>query len=204
MPALKRVVRKRRQETARHVAVAARLREVLDAAAAAGFLLVRFVANERLAAREQSASIRARERRLGRPLTRRERAAEMRRFSARHRRAILEARRRAEAARRAAIARQCAIDKAMRDEVQSFIAKDDLIGEDPEVRRVAVNALGNHAGTVVVMDPIDGPCLFHRQSGMGAASWFQTLLDDQNRYRRCRTFRERNPGRRNSRRWIQN
>ena len=72
------------------------------------------------------------------------------------RRALLEARRRAEAARRAAIARQMALDKAMRDEVQTFIAKDDLSGEDPEVRRVAVNALGNHAGTVVVMDPITG------------------------------------------------
>ncbi|HEX5876378.1 MAG TPA: hypothetical protein VFY60_17140 [Pyrinomonadaceae bacterium] len=44
MPGLKRVVRKRRQEAARHVAVAVRSREVLDAAAA-GFLLVRFVAN---------------------------------------------------------------------------------------------------------------------------------------------------------------
>jgi cell division protein FtsI/penicillin-binding protein 2 len=44
----------------------------------------------------------------------------------------------------------------MRDEVQSFISKDDLSGEDPEVRRVAVNALGNHAGTVVVMDPLTG------------------------------------------------
>ena len=41
-------------------------------------------------------------------------------------------------------------------EVQSFIAKDDTTGEDPEVRRVAVNALGNHAGTVVVMDPMSG------------------------------------------------
>ena len=109
-----------------------------------------------LIAREQSASIRALERRLRRPLTRRERAAEMRRVSSRNRRAILEARRRAEAARRAAIARQIAIDKAMRNEVQAFIAKDDLTGEDPEVRRVAVNALGNHAGTVVVMDPLTG------------------------------------------------
>jgi cell division protein FtsI/penicillin-binding protein 2 len=69
---------------------------------------------------------------------------------------LAEARRRAEAARRAAIARQRAIDKAMRDQVQALIAKDDLTGEDPEVRRVAVNALGNHAGTVVVMDPITG------------------------------------------------
>ena len=49
-----------------------------------------------------------------------------------------------------------AIDRAMRDEVQAFIAKDDLTGEDPEVRRVAINALGHHAGTVVVMDPITG------------------------------------------------
>jgi cell division protein FtsI/penicillin-binding protein 2 len=49
-----------------------------------------------------------------------------------------------------------AIDKAIRDEVQAFIAKDDVTGEDPEVRRVAVNALGNHAGTVVVMDPMTG------------------------------------------------
>jgi membrane peptidoglycan carboxypeptidase len=76
--------------------------------------------------------------------------------ASRNRRAILEARRRAEAARRAAIARQMALDKAMRDEVQAFIAKDDLTGEDPEVRRVAINALGNHAGTVVVMDPMTG------------------------------------------------
>src|ERR1051325_2744316 len=107
-------------------------------------------------AREQASSIKALERRLHRPLTKRERAAEMRRVEGRNRRALLEARRRAEAARRAAIARQMAIDKAMRDEVQTFIAKDDLSGEDPEVRRVAVSALGNHAGTVVVMDPITG------------------------------------------------
>ena len=109
-----------------------------------------------LAAREQSNAIRAMERKLRRPLTKGERAAAMRQASARSRRALLEARRRAEAARRAAIARQRAIDKAMRDEVQSYIAKDDLTGEDAEVRRVAVNALGNHAGTVVVMDPMTG------------------------------------------------
>ncbi len=107
-------------------------------------------------AREQASAIRLLERRRGRPLTKRERAAEMRRVAAHNRRALLEARRRAEAARRAAIARQMAIDKAMRDEVQAYIAKDDLSGEDPEVRRVAVNALGNHAGTVVVMDPMTG------------------------------------------------
>ncbi len=105
-----------------------------------------------LVARDQSNAVKALQRRLGRPLTRRE----MRRVSSRNRRAILEARRRAEAARRAAIARQMAIDKAMRDEVQSFISRDDLTGEDLEVRRVAVKALGYHAGTVVVMDPMTG------------------------------------------------
>ncbi len=110
----------------------------------------------RQSAREQAAAVRAMEKHLRRPLTKRERAAALRQVASRNRRALLEARRRAEAARRAAIARQMAIDKAMRDEVQAYIAKDDVSGEDPEVRRVAINALGNHAGTVVVMDPMTG------------------------------------------------
>ncbi len=122
-----------------------------------GRLSAREVRRQRaVSAREQANAIKALERRLHRPLTKRERLAELRRASSRNRRALLEARRRAEAARRAAIARQMAIDKAMRDEVQAYIAKDDISGEDPEVRRVAVNALGNHAGTVVVMDPMTG------------------------------------------------
>jgi penicillin-binding protein 2 len=67
-----------------------------------------------------------------------------------------EARRRTEAARQAAAARQRALEEAMRDRVQAMIDKDDVAGEDPEIRRIAVNALGNHAGTVVVMDPQTG------------------------------------------------
>src|SRR5882672_9614805 len=106
----------------------------------------------KLSAREQAAELKALERRLRRPLTKRERAAALRGNSARRRREILEARRRAEAARRAAIARQRAIE----NEAQTFISRDDTTGEDPEVRRVAVNALGSHAGTVVVMDPMTG------------------------------------------------
>lgn len=122
-----------------------------------GRLSARDVRRQRaLVAREQASAIKAMERKLRRPLTRRERAAALRGVESRNRRALAEARRRAEAARRAAIARQLAIDNAMRSQVQSFIAKDDLTGEDPEVRRVALNALGNHAGTVVVMDPITG------------------------------------------------
>ena len=107
-------------------------------------------------AREQSASLKALERRLRRPLTKRERTAELRRIEARHRRDTLAARRRAEAARRAAIARQRAIEQSMRDEVQALISRDDTTGEDLQVRQAAVKALGNHIGTVVVMDPKTG------------------------------------------------
>ncbi|MEP6919886.1 MAG: penicillin-binding transpeptidase domain-containing protein [bacterium] len=107
-------------------------------------------------AREQASSLKSLERRLRRPLNKRERTAELRRIEARHRRDTLAARRRAEAARRAAIARQRAIEKAMRDEVQALITRDDTTGEDMQVRRAAVSALGNHIGTVVVMDPKTG------------------------------------------------
>ena len=68
----------------------------------------------------------------------------------------LAQRRRAEAARLAAIARQRALEDALRDRVQAMIAKDDTAGEDLEIRRIAVSALGNHAGTVVVMNPQTG------------------------------------------------
>jgi membrane peptidoglycan carboxypeptidase len=80
----------------------------------------------------------------------------MRKFNSTHRRALEEARRRAEAARQAAIARQRAIDEGMRNEAEANIAKDSTVGEDLEVRKAAVAALGHHAGTVVVMDPKTG------------------------------------------------
>ena len=64
--------------------------------------------------------------------------------------------RRAEAARLAKLARQRALEEAMRARVQNMIAKDDTRGEDAEIRRVVMSALGNHAGTVVVMDPQTG------------------------------------------------
>ena len=104
-------------------------------------------------AREQSAYL-AKLKRRG--MSKRQIAAEMRKFNSTHRRALEEARRRAEAARQAAIARQRAIDESMRNDVQANIAKDSTIGEDLEVRRAAVEALGHHAGTVVVMDPKTG------------------------------------------------
>jgi penicillin-binding protein 2 len=110
-------------------------------------------ANARIA-KERSAYM-AKLQRRGK-MSKRELAAEMRRFDSTHRRALAEARRRAEAARAAAIARQRAIDEGMRNEAADDIAKDSTVGEDLEVRRAAVNALGHHAGTVVVMDPKSG------------------------------------------------
>lgn len=81
---------------------------------------------------------------------------EARREAERRRREAIEAARRAEIARQAAIARQRAADQSLRDEAMANIAKDSTTGEDMEVRRVAVAALGNRAGTVVVMDPKTG------------------------------------------------
>jgi membrane peptidoglycan carboxypeptidase len=107
-------------------------------------------------ARDRSAYIAKLQKRSGRKLSKRELAAEMRRFEATHRRAAEEARRRAEAARAAAIARQRAIDEGIRNEVAENIARDTTAGEDLDVRRAAINALGHHAGTVVVMDPKSG------------------------------------------------
>jgi len=106
---------------------------------------------ETRASRKETAS-----KRNERPLSRRESRAESRRAAAQRRREAIEAARRAEAARQAAIARQRAIDQGLRDETAANIARDETTGEDLEVRRIAVAALGNQAGTVVVMDPKTG------------------------------------------------
>ena len=113
----------------------------------------RDIRRERIqSAREQAALLKSLERRRGRPLSKRERAAELRRMGSKRRREILEARRRAEAARRAAIARQRALDKALRDEVQGMISRDNTAGEDPQVRQVAINARSK---------PLDGGSLWN-------------------------------------------
>src|SRR5438876_1760533 len=107
-------------------------------------------------AREQAAYIAKLQKRAGHKLSKRELAAEIRKFQSKHRRDLEEARRRAEAARQAAIARQRALDDGLRNEVQANIGRDSTVGEDLEVRNAAIAALGNHAGTVVVMDPKSG------------------------------------------------
>jgi penicillin-binding protein 2 len=113
-------------------------------------------AERKRSAREEAAYLAKLEKRAGHKLSKRERVAEMRRFESKHRREIEEARRRAEAARLAAIARQRALDEGLRNEAQADITKDNPAGEDLEVRNAAIAALGNHAGTVVVMDPRTG------------------------------------------------
>lgn len=110
--------------------------------------------------RGKSSTSSAREQRAardeGRGGSKRQRALEARREAERRRREAIEAARRAEIARQAAIARQRAADQGLRDEAMANIARDETTGEDLEVRRVAVAALGNRAGTVVVMDPKTG------------------------------------------------
>ncbi|HWS89457.1 MAG TPA: penicillin-binding transpeptidase domain-containing protein [Pyrinomonadaceae bacterium] len=87
-----------------------------------------------------------------------------RRMSRRERLAAARAeaeRRRREAAERArqialAIARRRAADQALKDETAANILKDETTGEDLTVRRAALDALGDRAGTVVVMNPKTG------------------------------------------------
>lgn len=103
-------------------------------------------AERRARVREERADARGGKR--GGKLSRRERLLQARREA--------EARRRAELARLAAIARARAAEQALRDEVAANVARDDTTGEDLEVRRAAVNALGKHIASVVVMDPKSG------------------------------------------------
>lgn len=81
-----------------------------------------------------------------------ERRAEIARREAERREAI----RRAEEARRARLAAIRAIDEGLRNETRANILRDDLTGEDLPIRSIAVKALGNHAGSVVVMNPETG------------------------------------------------
>ncbi len=83
-----------------------------------------------------------------------QRAAEEARWQA----ALAEQRRRAQAAREAQ-ARKIAFERGLRTETVQNIAKDNTEGEDLEIRRAAVNALGNHAGTVVVLEAQTGKIL---------------------------------------------
>lgn len=88
-----------------------------------------------------------------------ERQAAARRAEEVRRQAALAEKRRREQAAREARERYLAFERGLKTETQTNIANDDTEGEDLEVRRAAVSALGNHAGTVVVMEPQTGKVL---------------------------------------------
>lgn len=55
-----------------------------------------------------------------------------------------------------AYTRAVPVNSILLSKVGNHIEQDDLRGEDLELRRVAVDALAGHAGTVVIMDPNSG------------------------------------------------
>jgi hypothetical protein len=77
---------------------------------------------------------------------------------ARRQAALAEQRRRAQLAREAQ-ARRIAFERGLRLETIENIKEDDTDGEDLEIRRAAISALGNHAGTIVVLEPQTGKVL---------------------------------------------
>ncbi|MEO7673988.1 MAG: penicillin-binding transpeptidase domain-containing protein, partial [Pyrinomonadaceae bacterium] len=80
----------------------------------------------------------------------RKRAAEERRQAA-----LVEQRRREQAAREAR-ERRLAFERGLRTETVRNIEHDRTEGEDLQVRNAAVDALGSHAGTIVVMEAQTG------------------------------------------------
>lgn len=64
--------------------------------------------------------------------------------------------RRASRRRTRTSSRYLRLDAALKNETRQAIAEDDLRGEDSEVRRAVLDAIGDYAGTVVVMDPHTG------------------------------------------------
>jgi len=90
---------------------------------------------------------------------RRREDAERRRREEERRQAVLAEMRRREQARREAIARKIAFERGLRTETVANIASDRTEGEDLAIRNVAINALGGHAGSVVVMEAQTGKVL---------------------------------------------
>jgi membrane peptidoglycan carboxypeptidase len=91
-----------------------------------------------------------------RKMSKRERMQEAHREAERRRREAAERARQLAIARAIAAARRRAADQALKDEAAANILKDETTGEDLEVRRAALDALGDKAGTVVVMNPKTG------------------------------------------------
>lgn len=82
--------------------------------------------------------------------------AERNRKEAARRAAALAEQRRREQAAREARARAIAFENGLKTQTAANILKDNTDGEDLRIRQTAVNALGNRAGTVVVMEAKTG------------------------------------------------
>ena len=85
--------------------------------------------------------------------------AERRQRDAERRQAILAEQRRREQAIREARARKIAFERGLRTETIANISNDVTDGEDLNIRAAAVNALGSHAGSIVVMEAQTGKVL---------------------------------------------
>ncbi len=86
-------------------------------------------------------------------------AAERHRKEEERRQAIIAEQRRREQAAREARARKLAFERGLRNETITNISRDVTDGEDLNVRAAAVNALGQHAGSIVVMEAQTGRVL---------------------------------------------
>lgn len=75
------------------------------------------------------------------------------------RQAIAAEKRRREQIAREARARALAFERGLRTATVENISNDNSEGEDLQIRRAAITALGNHAGTVVVMEAQTGKVL---------------------------------------------
>jgi penicillin-binding protein 2 len=89
----------------------------------------------------------------------RKEAAERKRLEKEREAAILAERRRREQAAREARERKLAFERGLRTQTVANIQNDITEGEDLQVRQAAVDALGAHAGSVVVMEAQTGKVL---------------------------------------------
>ena len=94
-------------------------------------------------------------------MTAKERRAEAARRAAeeKRRQAAIAAERRRQEAIRIARERKLAFERGLKTQTAENILKDNTEGEDLEVRKAAVDALGSRAGTVVVMEAKTGKVL---------------------------------------------
>ncbi|MBK8812229.1 MAG: hypothetical protein IPN69_16085 [Acidobacteria bacterium] len=88
-----------------------------------------------------------------------EKIAAARKIEEQRRQAALEVQRRRAQAAREAQARRVAFERGLRTMTVDNISGDITDGEDLEVRRAAIDALGDRAGTVVVLEPQTGKVL---------------------------------------------